>query len=202
MASTMMDLLMGQLLGGSAIDQVSRQLSTDKSTTNKAIAAALPTLVAALARNASSPAGATALHGALARDHNGSLLDNLDSYVGAGDTSAGNAILGHVLGAQRGAVETGLGQQTGLDPKLIQQLLPVLAPIVLAYLGRAQLQKQLDPGGLAGLLTAEQSQVAKVAPQLEGLAGLLDANRDGVVTEDAKRIGFGLLGRLLRGGGK
>lgn len=205
MSSTMMDLLMQQLLGGSGIEQVSRQLGTDGPTTNKAISAALPMLVAALARNASSPEGATALHGALARDHDGSLLDNLDSFVGAGDKSVGNAILGHVLGAQRGSVEQGLGQQTGLDPQLIQQLLPLLAPIVLAYLGRAQRQKQLDPGGLSGLLVQERAQVAKQAPpgvQLEGLAGLLDANRDGDVTDDAKRIGFGLLGRLLRGQGK
>ena len=61
--------MLTQQLGGDAVQQTSGCLNTDAGSTNKAISAALPVLVGALAKNAASPDGASALANALDRDH-------------------------------------------------------------------------------------------------------------------------------------
>src|SRR5512139_3741993 len=142
---SLLDMIQKQL-GGDAVNQISRQLGTDPSTAQTAIAAALPMLVGALARNAQDPSKAGALASALGR-HDGSVLDDVAGYLGRGDTSDGAVILGHVLGAR---------QEAGLDPSQAGMLLSMLAPLVMGALGKAQREKGLDTGGLAGMLGGEQ----------------------------------------------
>lgn len=197
---------MGQLAGSGTLDQVSRQVGANESVTGDAIAAVLPTLITALARNASEPAGAESLHEALAADHDGAVVDDLAGFLGqGGDPADGEAILGHVLGGQRPKVEQGLSRGTGIDMSVIQQLLPLLAPVVLEYLGREQRQRRLQPGDLSDYLQQERRTMEEQAPaeaNLGGLSSLLDMDRDGDVTDDAVRLGTGLLQSFLRGRGK
>ncbi len=190
---SMLDMLQRRL-GGDAVNQISTQLGTDPSTTRTAIAAALPMLVGALARNAQDPAKAGALATALGR-HNGSVLDDVAGYLGTGNTGDGAGILGHVLGARQQTVQTGLGQAAGLDPSKAGLLLSMLAPLVMGALGKAQRDEGLDTGGLAGMLGNEQQKAAAAAPGVMGmLTSLLDRDHDGSVIDD---IG-GMLGKLGR----
>ncbi|MFW6040185.1 MAG: DUF937 domain-containing protein [Gemmatimonadota bacterium] len=62
----------------------------------------------------------------------------------------GAGILEHVLGGRRRTVERGIGQASGLDVSQIAKLLPLLAPIVMAALGKLKRKEGLDAGGLAG----------------------------------------------------
>jgi hypothetical protein len=180
---SILDMLQ-QRLGGDAVNQISRQLGTDPSTAQTAIAAALPMLVGALARNAQDPDKAGALANALGR-HDGSVLNDLGGYLGRGDISDGSGILGHVLGGRQETVQTGLGQATGLDPAKAGTLLAMLAPLVMGALGKAQREKGLDTGGLAGMLGGEQQRAADAAPGIMGMLGsLLDRDRDGSVLDD------------------
>ena len=190
---SLLDMLQ-QRLGGDAVSQISRQLGTDHSTTQTAIAAALPMLVGALARNAQDPGKAGALASALGR-HDGSVLDDVAGYLGRGDTGDGAGILGHVLGARQETVQTGLGQVAGLDPDKAGELLAMLAPLVMGALGKAQREKGLDTGGLAGMLGGERQRAADGAPGVMGmLTSLLDRDHDGSVMDD---IG-GMLGKLRK----
>ncbi|MEP6689423.1 MAG: DUF937 domain-containing protein [Gemmatimonadales bacterium] len=188
---SMLDMIQ-QRLGGDAVNQISKQLGTDPSTAQSAIAAALPMLVGALARNAQDPGKAGALANALGR-HDGSVLDDVAGYLGRGDTTDGAGILGHVLGGRQQNVQTGLGQATGLDPSKAGMLLSMLAPLVMGALGKAQREKGLDTGGLAGMLGGEQQRAADAAPGVMGmLSSFLDRDHDGSVMDD---IG-GMLGKL------
>jgi hypothetical protein len=188
---SMLDMLQ-QRLGGDAVNQISRQLGTDPATTQAAIATALPMLVGALARNAQDPDKAGALANALGR-HDGSVLDDVAGYLGRADTGDGGGILGHVLGARQETVQTGLGQAAGLDPSKAGTLLSMLAPLVMGALGKAQREKGLDTGGLAGMLGTEQQRAADAAPGVMGmLSSFLDRDHDGSVMDD---IG-GMLGKL------
>ena len=85
--------LLAQQLQGSNLSQISRQLGTDEKTTSSAISAALPILVGALARNSSGTSGARSLAGALQRDHDGSILDNLGSFLKQPEKGPGEGIL-------------------------------------------------------------------------------------------------------------
>ena len=188
---SLLDMLQ-QRLGGEAVNQISNKLGTDPASTRTAIAAALPMLVGALARNARDPGKAGALANALGR-HDGSVLDDVAGYLGRGDTGDGDGILGHVLGGKKETVQTGLGQAAGLDPAKAGTLLAMLAPLVMGALGKAQREKGLDTGGLAGMLGSEQQRAADAAPGVMGmLSSFLDRDHDGSVMDD---IG-GMLGKL------
>ncbi|HUR93788.1 MAG TPA: DUF937 domain-containing protein [Gemmatimonadales bacterium] len=190
---SMLDMLQQRLGNEAAVKQIGAQLGTDTGTTQSAIAAALPMLVGALARNAQDPAQAGALSTALSKKHDGSILDNVSGHLGQRQFSDGEGILGHVLGGRKDSVATGLGQVAGLDAGKATMLLSMLAPLVLGALGKAQRDGGLDAGGLAGMLGGERQRAADAAPGVMGMLGkFLDRDGDGSVMDD---IG-GMLGKF------
>ncbi|HEX3129613.1 MAG TPA: DUF937 domain-containing protein [Thermoanaerobaculia bacterium] len=193
---SIMDVLSSQL-GPGTVQAVSRQLGIDEATAQQAIAAAVPMLTGGLARNAARPGGAEAIHQAVIRDHDGSLLDDVAGFLGQGQTGMGAAILGHVFGGNQNRAAAGLSQATGLDMSKASQLLMMLAPLVLAALGRHTRQNGLDAGGISDILSSSHAQAQAQAPAgLGGILGsLLDQDHDGSVIDD---VG-GLLGGLLKG---
>ena len=190
--------LMNQQLSGPRLSQMSRQLGISEDQTREALPAALAALTGAMAQNAAQPQGAQQLSHALAKDHDGGLLDSLDDFLGgAGGGSnlgAGAAILGHVFGQRQPRVQGNLGRATGLDPQTMARLLALLAPIVMAYLGRRQRQQQLDPGGLASVLGQERQRIEQVPQARRGLGALLDLDGDGQVMDDLANLAGGMLG--------
>jgi hypothetical protein len=155
--------------------------------------------MSALAKNSSGSGGAEALLGALNRDHDGALLDNLTGYLSKPDEKTGDGILGHVLGSQRRSVESTLGQSLGLDAGSTSKLLAILAPLVMGALGKAQRQGGLDARGVAETLGQERRTVEKKLPAGMGgmLGSLLDQDGDGSIADDVAKLGGGLLKNLL-----
>jgi hypothetical protein len=183
-----------QMLGGGAVQQISQKVGADEGQTAGVIQAALPLLLGAMARNASSPEGAQSLAGALDRDHDGSILDNVMGFFGSGDTSQGAGILGHVFGQKQETVQNELGNRFGLSSGQVGQILMMLAPVVLGMLGRTKQQQGLDAGGLSGML-AEQSVNAQQASGMMGmLNNLLDRDGDGTAMDDIA----GMVGGMFR----
>ena len=196
--ASLMDFL-GDSLDEGAVAQIGRQIGVDPQTAQSAVAAAIPMIVAGLARNATQPQGAEALNGALERDHDGSLLDDLGGFLGGGAASSiGGSILGHVFGARRGPMEDTLGRSTGLDGQSAAKLLAILAPIVMAALGKARSNEGLDGGGLTDLLGGERARMQQASPDGFGmLTKILDSDGDGSIADDVARMGGGLLGSLF-----
>jgi hypothetical protein len=185
-----------QSLGGDTMKQISRQLGADEGTTQNAIAAAVPLLLAGLARNSSSPDGAAALHEALVKDHDGGILDKLGGFLGNAQTGPGAGILGHVLGGHQPLAEEAVSNSSGLDRQRTGQLLLILAPIVMAMIGRARRQNDLNASGVAGMLGQEHEGLTRTSPGLMGLATkLFDKDGDGSITEE---LG-GIAGKLFGG---
>ena len=195
--SSIFDLLTDKL-AGEGLAKIQQQLGTDGATTAKAVPAALGTLMGALAKNSSQSDGAEALAGALSRDHDGGLLDNLSGYLSSPNEAVGNGILRHVLGDKRNSVESGLGQSLGLDSGSTAKLLAMLAPLVMGALGKAQRQGNLDARSMASVLGEERSSITKKMPDGMGMLGsLLDQDGDGSITDDVAKLGGGLLKNLL-----
>ena len=188
--------MLTQQLAGTAISQISSKIGADPSTTSKAVQIAVPLLLAALARNSSTPAGAESLNQALTRDHDGSLLDNLMGFLGNSESADGAGILGHVLGTQRNDVESGLAQRTGLDTAATGQLLETVAPLVMAALGKTRQEQGLDASSLSAYLGGQTQQAQATAPgMMEMLGGLLDSNKDGSVMDDVSRMAGKFFGK-------
>lgn len=106
MTSPLDDLL--RSLGPDTIQQMAGRIGASPAQTQNAIQAALPLLMGAMSRNASSPQGAQALHRAATRDHAANdPMALLGGLLGGGAGAGGG--MGEVLGALGGLLGGGGG---------------------------------------------------------------------------------------------
>lgn len=201
----LMTMLQSQL-SDDVLQQLSQQVGAPPAQTASAANGIFAALLGGLAGNAaSSQNGLQSLMMALDRDHDGSILDDLGEIIGAmasgnqpaSNTLNGAGILSHILGDRQEAVAQQVGQSSGLTTQQVMRLLPLLAPVVMAVLGRARQSGQLDMGGLLQtLLGSAQSAQSSGYGDLIGtlLSGAL-AGQQGQQPQQ----GGGLLGSLLGG---
>ena len=199
--------LLGQEQGNEAVQEISNNVGADSSAVNTAIQAALPMILGSLANNAATPEGAESLDNALTEDHSGSILDNLGGLGGmifGGGQQAptpreadGGGILGHILGGNQGAVVQQASNRSGLDTGQVAQILMMLAPIVMGYLGRQKQQQGVGADGLGGLLGGllGGGQSAAASPGSGGsimdtATGMLDRDGDGSSLDDIASMAF------------
>lgn len=198
-------------IGGDAIGQLAGALGTDNDMASKAVAVALPALLGGLARNAQTRQGADSLFGALGNDHDGSVLGSLGSLFGGSapqqQQTDGEKILGHVLGNKRPRVERQVAQSSGLDMGVVSKLLPILAPVVLGYLGKKMRSDNMSRNDLTAELLYERAEVKQNDSMLGGVLDLLngddDASNGGLMDIAGDLItgpaGKAILGSLLGG---
>lgn len=192
--------MLSQQIDDQTVRQIGGQLGVDQKTAGSAISAALPVLMGALARNSQSSGGVGALAGALDRDHDGSILNDLAGFLGQGQAMGmGQAILGHVLGGgQQQSAQQAIGRSSGLDAGKVGQLLALLAPIVMGFLGQQKRRQGLDEGGLSAMLGTERQRIEDAHPGRGDLVSkILDQDGDGEVGDDLINLGSKLLGGFL-----
>jgi hypothetical protein len=179
---SLVESLIRGLSGDDGLGKLGQSLGVDSKTAAMGMAAAAPMILGALQRNASRPDGAQALADALDRDHDGGLLNDLSSFMSQGDTSGGDAILGHVFGNRRQNVDRGVAKAAGIDAATASKLMAMAAPMIMAQLGKAKREQGLNADALAGLLGQEGEELRSAAPgQMGALGAILDADGDGDV---------------------
>ncbi|UOB17393.1 DUF937 domain-containing protein [Abyssalbus ytuae] len=196
--SGILDLLNSDL-GKQIIGGVSGQTGASQSKTSDVLTMALPVLMGAMQRNASTQQGAEGLMGALSGKHDGSILDNLGSLFSGGvDNDVlqdGAGILGHVLGTKQAPVQNAISEKSGLDAGTVSQILKIAAPILMGYLGKQTRQQNVSSanglGGLLGGLLGGSS----AKSERSFIETILDADGDGSVIDD-------VAGMVLSGGKK
>lgn len=191
--SGLLDLL-NSPMGREMIQGVSRETGQPENKTADLLGMALPVLMGAMKKNASTPQGAQGLMNALSSKHNGSILDDLGGLFGGGvDASVlndGAGILGHVLGNRQPAVENALSQKSGIDTNTIASILKIAAPLIMGYLGRQQAQNNItDANGLTSLLGGMLGGQPQSNQSL--ITSLLDADGDGSVLDDVTDMMMG-----------
>ena len=142
------------LLGDKEIEKMGNQAGLDKTQTKNALEGALPTILTALQGNSQSKLGKKQLAGALERDHDGSLLDNLSGYLDNPKSANGKGILKHTLGSRRTEVEGMLSQKTGVDKNSMSKILEMAAPLVMAYLGKEKSKNNIQSNGIGDLISS------------------------------------------------
>ncbi len=113
------------------IGDIAKQLGVSKDEAAKGVALALPALVSGLHANASDAKGAASLLSAL-EGKDTSLVDGGISLADV-DTADGKKIVKHIFGAATPDVAAKLGGASALGSGMMKKLLPILAPIVLAF---------------------------------------------------------------------
>lgn len=190
-------LLQGPM-GQQMVSGVMNQLGIKNEQAQMAISAAVPFLLTALSKNAAG-GDAQNINKALETKHDGSILDNLGGFLSSGNFSDGAGILGHVLGGKQSQVENAIGQSSGLNSAQVSQVLAMLAPIVMGYLGKEKNAQGLDAGGLTGLLGglvggATQSNQREMST----IEKLLDQDGDGNAMDDVMDLGSKFLGSFFK----
>ena len=135
-----------EILGQLPIDQLAAQLGVDPQTAAQAAAAAIPSIIGGLQHNADQ-GQEQAIAGALAQHGTSGLLDGGSVDLAGVDTEDGAKIVQHIFGDQSTQLAHAIGQKTGANGSLVNQLLPLLAPIVLAYLAKKLTGGSASSGG-------------------------------------------------------
>lgn len=185
--SGIMNLLGGDL-GKSLVEGLSSQTGQSKSSTSNLLNMAMPVLMQAMQRNASTPKGASGLLDALTGKHDGSILDNLGTIFSGSNSNAvqedGGKILGHVFGNRQQNIQNALSKQSGIDVSSVSQILKMAAPIVMGLLGKQQRQASVnDASGLNNLLGGLIGGNFQNNKQ-SFFESILDADNDGSIVDD------------------
>ncbi len=181
--------ILGSQISDDFLEKTGKSLNLDKEKTKSAIDKALPFLMTALSKNASTKDGATQLSNALKKDHDGGILGHMGELISNPENGAGKGILKHVLGNNQSKVEDFISQKNGMDKEGVGKMLQILAPMVMGGLGKVQKEGNLNPNQLAGIL-----KVAGGSMDKDGVMGFaikfLDKNGDGDVKDDLFRMGM------------
>ena len=140
-----------EILGQIPIDQLAARLGVDPATAAQAAAAVIPSLIGGLQHNADQ-GNEQAIAGALVQHSSSNLLDAGSVDLNSVDTQDGAKIVQHIFGDQSTQLAHAIGQKTGASGTLVNQLLPILAPIVLAYLAKKLTGSEsgVGSGGMLG----------------------------------------------------
>lgn len=115
------------------LDQLASQLGLSEEDAAAAVRQAAPALLAGMQANAADPGGAASLAAAVGQ-HDGSLLDGLD--LGGLDLGDGAKIVRHIFGDNEDQVVNQLSGANGLSSGTLMKLLPMLAPLIMAFLSK------------------------------------------------------------------
>lgn len=173
MSFNLVDLVKDQV-GGQIMGQIGGLLGDQSNMTEAGLGSAIPALLSGITNRAAAPGGADSLFGAV-NDTDDSMLDNLGSLLGGGDSSksiidSGSSMLSGLLGsAGLGSLGGVISAVTGLSKGNSSSILGLLAPIVLGIIKRKVLGGGLNAGGLLDMLNGQKSNINAAMP-----AGLSD----------------------------
>ena len=138
-------------IGG--LQSIARELGVSEAQAASGAAALGPSILSGLKKQAQThPAGLEGLGGLLNQLGGGGLLDQVLSPQPT-DVSQGNNVLGQIFGSKdvSRAVAQNASTQSGLEPGLLQKMLPMLAMLISGYLAKEQTDGA-EGGGVGGLL--------------------------------------------------
>jgi sporulation protein YlmC with PRC-barrel domain len=148
----------------------------DRSVTQTAVDAAVPSILSSLAGLVSRPNGARQLANAVAQQPTDMLANIGGSLTGSALTGErGTSLLSSLLGsAPLGALTSTVSKFLGVGEGPMRMLMGLLTPVIMGVLGREQRAAGLDASGLARMLTGQKEEITAAMPA--GLSGELETN--------------------------
>ncbi len=183
------------LLSAIPIGDIAKKLGIDENVAKAAVSAAVPVIVAGMAANAQDKGGAKSLAGAATRHaKRGKQFSRVDDV----DTVEGDKIASNVFGSNKPAVEKEVAKASGIDPDLIAKIVPIVAPIIIAFIGNMLLKKQQEAGATGAAAEEEAASGGGLGDLLGGLLGGGGSSSSSSSSSSGGGIGD-LLGGLLGG---
>lgn len=142
-----------QIQDPNVMNEITSRAGVSEEDIRKVAALGIPTLIAAMNRNAQDDEGAERLSRALddhANDNVHEPVGFLDRFLGGG--GEGERMVDHIFTGNSSQVESSMAARTGMQPDTIKRILSVLAPLILAHMAskwsknqKAQRQQQQQP---------------------------------------------------------
>lgn len=188
--ATFMETILGTF-SGDVTRKAAAFLGESPENTQRAVHAAVPTIMASALQKASSPGGAKELFdlvGSAARD--GSVLQNLTSMMSGGSSdkllSMGQGFLSTLMGSKTSAASNMLAGMSGLKSSSASTLLSMATPVVMGILGRETATRGLNPAGFVDFLMGQKNDIQRMAPPgLANVLGMADLSKLGAGASQA-----------------
>ncbi len=159
--------LVSQVLTPQLIGSLARALGINEAVAQKLAAAAIPTVLAALASMAAAPGGAQKVGDAVSNS-DPDTLSKLSSAIGGGDTATlgqGANLLGGLLGGSALSTLVGaLSQYAGAPQPAAQSVVGAVAHAVLGAIGQQDPSNWSDASSVAGLFNSQKSAISAALP--------------------------------------
>ncbi len=177
--STNLVLAIMQSLSPDVIGKIASSLGMDQTAAQKGISAAIPGILAGLAKAASNPAGAQRLGSVVSQIQDMPSQDMVKNLLEADHSKlaeSGWSMISSLMGGNTlQTLSSAIAQFAGFRQGAAKTLVGLLAPLVLGFLRREQLTQGLDSRGLASMLAAQRDNIRRAMPS--GVAqSLLDSD--------------------------
>ena len=131
---------------GNGIDALARQFGLTQQQAQAAVEALLPAFSQGLKRNVADPYGVGNFMNALASGQHAKYFEDVSRAYAPQGMQEGNGILGHLFGSKdlSRAVASQAAQATGIGQSILQQMLPVIASMIMGGLFK-QSTNQVQP---------------------------------------------------------
>lgn len=137
---------------GNGMDALSRQFGLSQQQTQAALEALMPAFSQGLKRNASDPYGVGSFLQAMSSGQHAKYFEDASRAFSAQGVDEGNGILGHLFGSKdlSRAVAAQAAQATGVGQNVLQQMLPVIASMVMGGLFKQSTGQMQAASGMGG----------------------------------------------------
>jgi hypothetical protein len=168
----LVDLVTSQLTGD-VLGKLAGLTGTNEAQTRSATSAAVPALLSAFGKLASTNSGASTLAnslGGLDLKTLGNLAGLLGGSQASGLGSIGGSLLSSLLGNNLGSLVGTIASFAGMQPGIMKTLLTYLAPIVLGTVANSFKGAKPDASGLMRLFSEQQDNIKAAMPRGLSLA--------------------------------
>ncbi|MEO8528168.1 MAG: DUF937 domain-containing protein [Pseudolysinimonas sp.] len=195
---------LSSLLDQIPVGDIAKQLGIDPDVADAAVQQIVPGLVAGLHANAMDPKGAASLTKAVSHDR-GPVLKSVEDI----DTAEGAKIVKNVYGSHTDAVATKLAATatkasgaSDVTGDIIKKILPIVAPIVLAWIANQFLGQKADTSSAKDATPADTSSSGGIGDLLGSLLGGSSGGSSSSSGGGSGELIGSILGGLLGGGKK
>ena len=168
----LVDLVTSQLTGD-VLSKLGGLAGTNETQTRAATSAAVPALLSAFGKLASTNSGANQLASSLG-GLDLKMLGNLAGLLGGGQASGlgsmGGSLLSSLLGNNLGSLVGTIASFAGMQPGIMKTLLTYLAPIVLGTIANQFKGTKPDAAGLMSLFSEQKDNIKAALPRGLSLA--------------------------------
>jgi len=172
--------LVSQVLTPQLVGSLARAVGINEAVAQRLVAAAIPTILAALGTTAAAPGGAQKLVDAVSNS-DPDLLTKLAGALSGGNTSAlgeGATLLGGLLGGSGlSSIANALSQYSGAPATAAQPTIGAVTQAALGALGQQDPSNWSDPSSIAALFAGQKDAIAAALPgeisKALGATGLL-----------------------------